>query len=188
MISIDKFDPLEVDKYERNYISFRGEDIKRWVFTNLNNKEDFDAAFVANSLFQKYYRNDLYLPHDKQFYYIINSNYRLGFSLRRDLVLSPIIKDNSDLYGLINYNTMQELCDNIECTIYEIRSNSKLNNGDLIELNRINVLCTDRCYTLLKRKFDLCNFEKYSSYKRLQLYSIFRDKLLDLEVLKSNIF
>lgn len=182
MDTMEEFDVFKVEDYFLGFKSFKGKDIKKWVKNNIHNS-NLDIQNAAKYLNKKYYKTKESKPHDDQYYYFKRVG-EMQFHLMRDKVMSPIINEFEPKN--LSLGEFKRLLSQIRSV--EKRIKKYKNRYDMATINNLNIKLDTRLVILMEG--DQFSFKKYESlcrYKRMQVYNIFRDKLLDLQLLLFNI-
>ena len=181
MDTMEGFNVYEIEDYFLQDKSFRGKDIENWIKHSLDNS-NVDVKVFAKFLNKNFYKKKN-KPHPDQYYYFKRVG-EMRAHLIRDKVLCPIIEEYAKKN--VSLKEFKKLLREIRFVEKQIRN--KNNKYDLDKLNKINNLLGYRIMILMNgEKFSFDQYKLFNRYRRIQFYSIFRDKLLDLNVIYYNI-
>lgn len=179
---MESFNVYKIEDYLLSNKCFKGDDIKNWIDEHRFSLNE-DESKLAWFLHRNYYRegNESH-PHGDQYYYFKRVD-EMEYFMIRDRTLSPLMKDTNFCVDLKEF---KRLLRTIRYMDRKIKYYS--NKYDTARINEINSLLDYRVNLLNGGKpFTFKIYDNAAHYKRAQFYNIFKDKLIDLQVLMNNI-
>lgn len=174
--TMENFDIYDAEDYFISFKSFKGTDILEWIKTHLDS-DITDEKIFAKFLKKKYIKNGKFTPHKDQYYYFKRVG-EMEYYLIRDKVMSPLINEFEP--SNVSIKEFKKLLSNIRSLEKKIKRFS--DKQDLIKIQDLNDILDWRIETIMNgEQFSFKVYESMSRYKKMQMYSIFKDKMLDLK-------
>jgi hypothetical protein len=176
--TMDGFSVYDVEDYFVSYKSFKGKDIYDWILDHLIS-DSMDEKQFAKFLKRKYVKNNKFGPHVDQYYYFKRVG-EMECYLVRDRILSPIIDDFEP--KRVDLRDFKNLLADIRSLEKRIKKSKFCTKYDLEDIAKTNKKLDYRIELLMGgEKFSFKKFDTMKRYKKMQMYSVFKDKYLDLK-------